>query len=101
MLNSCRGRQILVGMRRVLTAVGLLAVSLAAATALTSCGGGGSNAGSNPSDPHVAMGAHLFTQFACSACHGEQGKGDVSSDVPALKDIGNSLSVSQMTAIIN
>jgi mono/diheme cytochrome c family protein len=88
-------------MRRVLTAIGLLATSLAAAMVLTSCGGGGSTAGSNPSDPHVAMGAHLFTQFACSACHGEQGKGDVSSDVPALKDIGDSLTVSQLSSIIN
>jgi hypothetical protein len=24
-------------------------------------------------DPQVAMGAHLFVQFACAACHGEQG----------------------------
>ena len=47
------------------------------------------------------MGAHLFVQFACSACHGEQGKGDVSSDVPALKDIGKSLTVSQLSSIIN
>lgn len=47
------------------------------------------------------MGAHLFVQFACSACHGEQGKGDVSSDVPALKDIGKTLTVSQLSSIIN
>jgi len=71
----------------------------AAALALTSCGGGGG--GTNPSDPHVAMGAHLFVQFACSACHGEQGKGDVSPDVPALTNIGEQLSVSQLTDIIN
>jgi len=71
----------------------------AAALALTSCGGGGG--GTNPSDPHIAMGAHLFVQFACSACHGEQGKGDVSPDVPALTNIGEQLSVSQLTDIIN
>ena len=70
----------------------------AAALALTSCGGGG---GTNPSDPHVAMGAHLFVQFACSACHGEQGKGGVSTDVPALTDVGAALSVTQLTDIIN
>jgi len=68
--------------------------------ALAGCGGG-SSGGSNPSDPHVAMGAHLFVQFACASCHGEQGKGDVSSDVPALKDVGQSLTVSQLSSIIN
>ena len=46
---------------------------------------------SNPSDPHVAMGGHLFVQFACASCHGEQGKGGVSPDVPALKDVGQTL----------
>jgi mono/diheme cytochrome c family protein len=58
-----------------------LAMGLAAAAVLAGCGSGGSK-GSNPSDPHVAMGAHVFVQFACSSCHGEQGKGDVSPDVP-------------------
>ena len=47
------------------------------------------------------MGAHLFVQFACSACHGEQGTGGVSPDVPALTDVGNQLSVAQLTTIIN
>ena len=84
-------------MRQVKTAFGALAVAIALA-ALSGCGGGG--AGSNPSDPHVAMGAHLFVQFACSSCHGEQGKGGVSSDVPALKDVGGSLTVDQLGSII-
>jgi mono/diheme cytochrome c family protein len=52
-------------------------------------------------DPHVAMGAHLFVQFACSACHGLQGRGGVSSDVPALKQIGKALTVPQLTKIID
>jgi mono/diheme cytochrome c family protein len=52
-------------------------------------------------DPHVAMGAHLFVQFACSACHGLQGRGGVSADVPALKPIGKALTVAQLTRIIN
>jgi mono/diheme cytochrome c family protein len=52
-------------------------------------------------DPHVAMGAHLFVQFACSACHGEQGRGGVSPFVPALKPIGKSLTVATLSAIIN
>jgi mono/diheme cytochrome c family protein len=67
------------------------------------CGGAGSNSaqGTNPADPHVAMGAHLFVQFACASCHGEQGKGDVSPDVPALTDVGKTLTLSQLTTIIN
>jgi len=77
---------------------GLLAGVLVGAVALAGCGGGG---GTNPSDEHVAMGGHLFVQFACSACHGEQGKGGVSPDVPALKDVGSELSVAQLTDIIN
>jgi mono/diheme cytochrome c family protein len=71
---------------------------------LAACGGGGGGGneaqGTNPSDVHVAMGAHLFVQFACSSCHGEQGQGGVSSDVPALKDIGSSLTVAQLSSII-
>ena len=69
-------------------------------SALVGCGSGGDQ-GSNPSDPHVAMGAHVFVQFACSSCHGEQGQGGVSPDVPALKDVGKSLTVGQLSSIIN
>jgi mono/diheme cytochrome c family protein len=87
-------------MRRSVVAVILVAAGLVTVT-LASCGGGGSGEGSNPGDPQVAMGAHLFVQFACSACHGDQGKGGVSSDVPALKDVGKSLTVSQLSSIIN
>src|SRR6476620_6624902 len=76
------------------------AVGLAAPAVLSGCGSGG-NGGSNPSDPQVAMGAHVFVQFACSSCHGEQGKGGVSPDVPALKDVGRSLTVAQLSSIIN
>jgi len=77
-----------------------LAVELAALAVLSGCGSGG-NSGSNPSNPQVAMGAHVFVQFACSSCHGEQGKGGVSPDVPALTDVGNSLTVAQLSSIIN
>jgi mono/diheme cytochrome c family protein len=52
-------------------------------------------------DPQVAMGAHLFVQFACSACHGPQGRGGVSPDVPALRPIGKALTVAQLTKIID
>jgi mono/diheme cytochrome c family protein len=51
-------------------------------------------------DPQVAAGAHYFVQFACSACHGEQGRGGVSADVPALKPIGRSLTVQALAKII-
>jgi len=88
-------------MSRYVTAVGSVIAGILVAAFLAGCGGGGSSAGSNPSDPHVAMGAHLFVQFACASCHGEQGKGDVSSDVPALKDIGGSLTTAQLSSIIN
>ncbi|HEX2434588.1 MAG TPA: cytochrome c, partial [Gaiellaceae bacterium] len=86
-------------MRRWALAITFLAFGAASIVALTGCGGGGE--GTNPSDPHVAMGAHLFVQFACSACHGEQGKGEVSTDVPALTDVGKNLTVTQLTMIIN
>lgn len=83
-------------MRRL--AVGAVVVGvLVGVASLAACGG----EETNPSDPHVAMGAHLFVQFACSACHGEQGKGDVSSDVPALTDVGTEFSAAQLQDIIN
>ena len=61
-------------MNRTAAAVVLLALGIALVVASTGCGGeeGG---GTNPSDTHVAMGAHNFVQFACSSCHGEQGRG--------------------------
>lgn len=86
-------------MRRWALAIASLAFGAASLVALTGCGGG--EEGTNPSDPHVAMGGHLFVQFACSACHGDQGKGGVSTDVPALKDVGSEFSVAQLTTIIN
>jgi mono/diheme cytochrome c family protein len=52
-------------------------------------------------DPQVAMGAHLFVQFACSACHGAQGRGGVSPDVPALRPIDKAPTVAQLTKIID
>jgi mono/diheme cytochrome c family protein len=85
-------------MRRRVVAIASLALGVIALGAATSCGGGGET---SPSDPHVAMGAHLFVQFACSSCHGELGKGDVSGDVPALTDVGATLTVAQLTTIIN
>jgi cbb3-type cytochrome c oxidase subunit III len=52
-------------------------------------------------DPTVAAGAHVFVQFACSQCHGENGRGGVSPDVPALTAVGKQLTVAQLTHIID
>jgi cbb3-type cytochrome c oxidase subunit III len=52
-------------------------------------------------DPHVAAGAHIFVQFACSQCHGEQGKGGVSADVPALTTVAKELTPAQLRTIID
>jgi mono/diheme cytochrome c family protein len=49
----------------------------------------------------VAAGAHTFVQFACAQCHGEQGRGGVSPDVPTLSAVGKALTVAQLTHIIN
>ena len=85
----------------VVVAIASLVLGVATVGVVAGCGGGGGGEGINPSDPHAAMGAHLFVQFACSSCHGEQGKGGVSPDVPALTDVGQSLTVSQLSTIIN
>jgi len=50
--------------------------------------------------PSVASGAHLFVQFACVQCHGLQGQGGVSPDVPALKG-ASSLTAAQLRTIID
>ncbi len=51
-------------------------------------------------DPSVAAGAHDFVQFACAQCHGEQGKGGVSPDVPALTN-AKSLTAAELSSIIH
>ena len=52
-------------------------------------------------DPHVAAGAHDFVQFACAQCHGMQGRGGVSPDVPALSTVAKGLTPAQLRSIIN
>jgi mono/diheme cytochrome c family protein len=49
----------------------------------------------------VAAGAHTFVQFACSQCHGFQGRGGVDPAVPALTTVGKGLTVAQLTHIID
>jgi mono/diheme cytochrome c family protein len=56
---------------------------------------------SGPVDPKVAAGAHDFGQFACAQCHGLNGEGGVSPDVPGLSSIGSTLTVMQLTSIID
>jgi cbb3-type cytochrome c oxidase subunit III len=52
-------------------------------------------------DPKVAAGAHAFVQFACAQCHGVNGQGGVSPDVPTLTQVGKVLTVGQLTNIID
>jgi len=51
--------------------------------------------------PQVAAGAHTFVQFACVECHGPQGGGGIDPAVPALTTVGQTLTVAQLTHIIN
>jgi mono/diheme cytochrome c family protein len=51
--------------------------------------------------PQVAAGAHTFVQFACAQCHGDLGSGGIDPAVPALTTVGQSLTVAQLTHIIN
>jgi cbb3-type cytochrome c oxidase subunit III len=54
-----------------------------------------------PVSEQVAAGGHDFFQFACAQCHGEQGQGGVSPEVPALTGAGKALTVAQLEHIIN
>jgi mono/diheme cytochrome c family protein len=51
--------------------------------------------------PQVAAGAHTFVQFGCVQCHGPQGRGGIDPAVPTLRSVGQSLTVAQLTHIIN
>ena len=51
--------------------------------------------------PEVAAGAHVFVQFACAQCHGEQGRGGISPFVPALSTAGRALTSAQLRQIID
>ncbi len=66
-------------------------------------GGPGTTAiiGRTQVSPSVAAGAHTFVQFGCVDCHGMQGRGGVDPAVPALKTVGQSLTVAALTHIIN
>ena len=51
--------------------------------------------------PQVAAGAHTFVQFACAQCHGLDGRGGVDPAVPALKSVGQTLTIAQLKHIID
>jgi mono/diheme cytochrome c family protein len=51
--------------------------------------------------PAVASGGHLFVQFACAQCHGMQGRGGISPDVPALTNVAKVLTASRLRSIID
>jgi mono/diheme cytochrome c family protein len=52
-------------------------------------------------DPHVAAGAHDFVQFACAQCHGPQGRGGVSPDVPTLTNVAKAFTPTRLRSIID
>jgi mono/diheme cytochrome c family protein len=54
-----------------------------------------------PVDPHTAAGAHDFVQFACSQCHGMQGRGGISPAVPALTAVAKGLQPAELRSIID
>jgi mono/diheme cytochrome c family protein len=101
----------------LLALLGVLAIALVAAVGIVAWAAGhstratttvtvasGAPTTSEPTqqvDPAVAAGAHDFVQFACAQCHGEQGKGGVSPDVPALTDVGKQATVSELRHIID
>ena len=72
-------------------------------TTVTTQAAGPGPTGATPAQvsPQVAAGAHTFVQFACAQCHGMEGSGGVDPAVPALKSVGKSLTVAQLTHIID
>ena len=90
----------------VLSALGLAFAAGAAGWAIGHSSAGSTQAatpaGSSASfDPQVAAGAHIFVQFACAQCHGEQGRGGISPAVPALTSVAKVVSAVQLRSIID
>jgi mono/diheme cytochrome c family protein len=84
-------------------AVGWAAGHYSAGTTTTVAGSRGPApaAATTAVSPQVAAGAHTFVQFACVQCHGPQGQGGVSPDVPRLQGIGTKLTVAELKQIID
>jgi cbb3-type cytochrome c oxidase subunit III len=68
---------------------------------ITTASSGPAAAAAGAVSPEVAAGAFAFAQFACAQCHGLDGRGGVSADVPALTNAGKQLTVAQLTSIID
>ncbi len=74
----------------IIAAIVILAVIAIAVGWIIGNATGGSSSQPNlaaKQDPTIAYGGRLFVSFACSACHGMQGKGGVDAAVPALATV--------------
>jgi mono/diheme cytochrome c family protein len=68
---------------------------------VTVAASGATSVSSTPIDPHVAAGAHDFSQFACAQCHGLQGRGGVSPVVPSLTNVAKAVTPVRLRFIID
>ena len=68
---------------------------------VTVAASGATSVSSTPIDPHVAAGAHDFSQFACAQCHGLQGRGGVSPVVPSLTNVAQAVTPVRLRFIID
>lgn len=87
----------------IIAAIVILAIiAIAVGWIIGSATGGSSNKANLAAtqDPTIAYGGRLFVTFACSACHGMQGKGGVDPAVPVLSTVGSSMSPVQIASII-
>ncbi len=87
----------------IIAAIVILAVIAIAVGWIIGNATGGSSSQPNlaaKQDPTIAYGGRLFVSFACSACHGMQGKGGVDAAVPALATVSSSMSPVQIATII-
>jgi mono/diheme cytochrome c family protein len=82
-------------------AAGFAGWAVGHATRATATGTASSSSASTNLSPSVAAGAHTFVQFACAQCHGLDGRGGVSPDVPALRGVASRLTVAELTQIID
>ena len=68
---------------------------------VTVAASGATSVSPTPIDPHVAAGAHDFSQFACAQCHGLQGRGGVSPVVPSLTNVAKAVTPVRLRFIID
>ena len=85
---------IAVGLALAAGVVGWVAGSSSSGSTKTVTVASGTTTGTSAAiDPHVAAGGHIFVQFACAQCHGDQGRGGVYPAVPALTTVASSADV--------